>query len=147
MQAGLQIPPNLESMNRFLLLFFLFYLTSCVRREVPLALEAKQNYDQLPARVQDSFRHYDQFSHYLLDGGDVLNLDTLNQYEFQVKTTGPWTDYFLLIDKNRNNEYKIPTGSAFPFVICDGVLYIPNTYNIANSEEAGSTDYKKYRLH
>lgn len=75
-----------------------------------------------------------------------MNFDTLVQYELSVETTGPWTDYFLLIDRNHNKEFEIPAGSASPFVICDGMLFVPNSYNIANSEEARRTDYKRYRL-
>jgi len=123
---------------------FCFLLVGCVK-QARIDHYSTFTFDQLPDAVQDGYRNYSQFAQHEIANG-VLGLDKIRQYEFEAVTTGPWTDYYCLRDKSHDKEYKIPYGEAFPFVIYEGSLYIPTSYNLADSEDAGAGSYKRFVL-
>jgi hypothetical protein len=129
------------------ILCILSMLFACERAN-DLVFVQWQEYDDLPVSVQQSFRNTNQFDRYALPTSNslVINLDTLELYDYTVKTTGPWIDYSMLTKRSNGEKFKIPTEAPFPYVIYEGNLYIPKDHNVANSVESKSTSYKKYSL-
>jgi hypothetical protein len=101
-------------------------------------------FDELPPIVADMFRNTKKYRKEWIDGS-LMTLDSVNVYQFDVSTAGPWTDYYV-ITKNDREKFKIPYGKAFPFIVHDNELFIPDRFNIANTETAEIAKYERYRL-
>ncbi len=101
-------------------------------------------FDELPPIVADMFRNTKKYRESGIDD-ELIPLDSVNTYRFEVSETGPWTDYYLIV-KNDREEFKVPFGKAFPFVIHDNELFIPDRFNIANTETAEKVRYERYKL-
>jgi hypothetical protein len=120
--------------------FWTFNVESSQKKIIP--------YDSLPSLVADMFRHsnkYDDSTSLLASPLLIIDSTNQNHYKFKTVTTGPWIDYYLIV-KNRWIKYEVPYGKAFPFIIYHDQLYIPDHYNVANSESAESASYEKYVL-
>ena len=79
----------------------------------------------------------------------VVSLDEGYEYEVEsVKTfIGPFTSYIKFIDKNRDRSYKLKRGTAFPFVVHNHKLYVPNKYNMFTVVKDLSTiEFTRYDL-
>jgi len=101
-------------------------------------------FDELPPIVADMFRNTKKYREKGING-NLMTLDSVNVYRFKVSETGPWTDYYVII-KNDREKFIVPYGKAFPFVIHDNELFIPDRFNIANTETAETVKYERYRL-
>lgn len=100
------------------------------------------SFEELPKDVQEIFTGKVISN----DQSILTNLDTLSKYKIEVVKTGPYTDYYVLIDENTNSKFKIDYGEAFPFVVFRDTLYIAKQYNVRNMEMAEIAKYKKYSL-
>ena len=77
---------------------------------------------------------------------NLLNFDSATTYVFQVEETGPFTDYFLVIDKTNKTKYIVPFDYPRPYVIYQRYMYVPMHHNIANTIESENIEYKRYAL-
>jgi galactose mutarotase-like enzyme len=104
-------------------------------------------YSQLPSDVQNLFKDRANFASASIDvDNDAYVLESLDKYRLEVKTTGPWTDYYVLENLTKHKKYRIPYGKPFPFVVFNNDLYIPTDYNVSGIEQASSIKYEKYNL-
>jgi len=120
--------------------FWTFNIESSQKKIIP--------YDSLPPLVADMFRHskkYDDSTSLLASSLLIIDSTNNNSYKFKTVTTGPWTDHYLIV-KNRWIKYEVPYSKAFPFIIYHDQLYIPDRFNVANSESAEIASYEKYVL-
>lgn len=121
------------------------YWTWTTRKTEINSLENKiVQFDELPPIVADMFRNTKKYREKGFDD-NLMTLDSANIYRLEASETGPWTDYYVII-KNEREKFKIPYGKAFPFVIHDNELFIPDRFNIANTETAEKAKYERYRL-
>jgi hypothetical protein len=121
------------------------YWTSTTRTTEINTLENKiVQFDELPPIVADMFRNTKKYREEGIDG-NLMTLDPVNVYQFHVSKTGPWTDYYVII-KNDREKFEVPYGKAFPFLIHDNELFIPDRFNIANTHTAEVAKYERYRL-
>ena len=130
---------------RFSFVAILLVLNSC-QKKYDLSNPAIITYHELPELVQKLVLDYKNFTKYSIHHELVYNLDSNERFTFETKTTGPWTDYYLLKDKASGKAFKIPYGKAFPFIIQNNRLYIPVLKNIYNSKKALISTYEKYDL-
>jgi hypothetical protein len=127
------------------LILILTYWTWTTRKIEINTLETKiVQFNQLPPIVADIYRNTKKYRELGLDGA-LISVDSANLYRFEVSETGPWTDYYV-ITKNDTKKFKVPYGKAFPFVIYDNELFIPDIRNVANTEAAERARYERYRL-
>jgi hypothetical protein len=101
-------------------------------------------FSELPPLVADVYRNTKKYEDKGFDS-NLISLDSLNTYRFEVSTTGSWTDYYIIV-KDQWTKYKVPYGKASPFVIYDNELFIPDRYNVANNKDAEIASYERYRL-
>jgi hypothetical protein len=101
-------------------------------------------FKELPPIVADMFRNTKTYRELGIDG-NLMSVDSANIYQFEVSRTGPWTDYYVII-KNDTKKFKVPYGKAFPFIIHDNELFIPDRFNVANTEKAEIARYESYKL-
>jgi hypothetical protein len=100
----------------------------------------------LPPVVADVYRNTKKYENRGFDHTfSFISLDSINNYQFEVSTTGPWTDYYVIV-KNGRTKYKVPYGKAFPLVIYNNELFIPDTYNVANNIKAETANYERYKF-
>jgi hypothetical protein len=102
-------------------------------------------FEQLPKLVQDGFRNTKKYADVTMPI-NLLNFDSATTYVFEVKETGPFTDYFLVIDKTNKKEYIVPFDYPIPFVIYQRYMYSPMRHNIANTIASEKIEYKRYML-
>ena len=102
-------------------------------------------FEQLPKPVQDGYRNTKKYADITVPI-NLLNFDSATAYVFEVKETGPFTDYFLVIDKTNKRKYKVPFDYPTPYVIYQRYLYVPTRYNIENTIESEKIEYKRYTL-
>ncbi len=102
------------------------------------------SFDELPPTVADVFRHTKKYET-IGNRGLLISLDTTNIYKLEVEKTGPWVDYSV-ITKNDEMRFKVPYGKAYPYVIHNNELFIPDRYSIANTELAEVAKYEGYKL-
>jgi hypothetical protein len=102
------------------------------------------DFRELPPVVADIFRNTKKYRTPGQDGS-LLTTDSINDFRFEVSETGPWTDYYIII-KNDKKKFKVPYGKPFPFVIHDNELFIPDRFNVANTQSAEEAMDERYRL-
>ena len=127
-----------------LILIFGYWTWTTRKIEINTLENKIVQFDELPPIVADMFRNTKKYKEKGL-GSSLMTLDSVNVYEFDVSTTGPWTDYYIII-KNNKEKFKVPYGKAFPFIIHDNELFIPDRFNIANTRTAEIAKYERYRL-
>lgn len=138
--------------NRYSLVFLAFLVVALVfirsnfKSELPNPTIVK--YSQLPQAVQNLFKDRNGFQKFSTDSenDDAYVLESLDKYKVEVKTTGPWTNYYVLENMTHKKKYKIPYGKPFPFVVFKNDLYIATDFNVSGLDEAASIKYEKYRL-
>jgi hypothetical protein len=127
-----------------LILVFGYWTWTTGKTEINTLENKIVQFDELPPVVADMFRNTKKYRGDGIDG-NLMTSDSVNVYQFDVSKTGPWTDYYLII-KNDREKFKVPYGKAFPFIIHDNELFIPDRFNIANTERAETAKYERYRL-
>ncbi len=127
-----------------LILIFGYWTWTTRKIEINTLENKIVQFDELPPIVADMFRNTKKYREEGIDG-NLMTIDSVNVYQFDVSTTGPWTDYYVII-KNDREKFKVPYGKAFPFIIHDNELFIPDRFNIANTETAEIAKYERYRL-
>jgi len=129
-----------------LVLFLGYWVWTNWKTDINSLENRTAQFSELPPIVADVYRNAKKYENKGFDHTfSFISLDSLNNFRFQVSTTGPWTDYYIIV-KNEWTKYKVPFGKAFPLVIYDNELFIPDRYNVANTKEAEIARYERYKL-
>mgnify|MGYP004703720973 CR=1 FL=1 len=104
-------------------------------------------YLDLPLAVKEFLKQPHSFDKENPSSLVLINSKETDRYILEVVNTwvGPWVAYEKLIDKEKNNFYRIEQGTPSPFFVYENKLYIPDRFNIIfvpkNIEEVEFTCY------
>lgn len=107
----------------------------------------KLKYLDLPLAVKEFLKQPHSFDNENPSSLVLINSKETDRYILEVVNTwvGPWVAYEKLIDKEKNNFYRIEQGTPSPFFVYENKLYIPDRFNIIfvpkNIEEVEFTCY------
>lgn len=134
---------------RYFLLNVLLVLCGCSSYDYKVSsLTSKElSYQELPKEVRlrlSSIKPCDPSTGALLV---VDSIDSLRYSLEEVATiTGPWISFIKLMDNKKRLAYRIEWDVPEPYIIFDGALYIPDSYNILYSDETLKAKYIRYQL-
>jgi hypothetical protein len=82
---------------------------------------------------------------------EILFVDSIDSsiYHLESVEMGPWTDYYKLIDINKEITYRIEYSYYHPYIIWKNKLYIPyipDRFEIYKSEHFKMAKYTEYEL-
>ena len=82
--------------------------------------------------------------------GTLLVVDSIDSLRYSLEEvatiTGPWISFIKLMDNKKRLAYRIERDVPEPYIIFDGALYIPDSYNILYSDETLKAKYIRYQL-
>ena len=82
--------------------------------------------------------------------GALLVVDSIDSLRYSLEDvatiTGPWISFIKLMDNKKELAYRIERDAPEPYIILDGVLYIPDRYNILCCDEIQREKYIRYQL-
>lgn len=126
-----------------LAILLFIYLASCKNSTISMNEFEKNDFNDLPISVQKVFSGDSEISKELL----LIELDCEFTYSLEEVKSGPFTDYYLLVDEIKGINYKIKYGIAFPLIIYqDRLLYSSEEFNVMGTKKAQKSNYKKYKM-
>jgi hypothetical protein len=132
--------------NKVVFLIFLTLIISCKARivEVENLHKTKISFDELPMIIKDTLLELSKPKHYFEEKKDLLSIN--GNYVLEIKEVGPWIDYMLIIDIDRNIRYKLKRGPGKPYIIYDNNLFISDSYNMLVIKDIYKLNFIKYQL-
>ena len=130
-------------------LFVMLSITSCsldfgYDYKIKRLPHKELSYEELPDSVR-SFLYTESSSHMIID--EILFVDSIDSsiYHLESVEMGPWTDYYKLIDINKEITYRIEYSYYHPYIIWKNKLYIPyipDRFEIYKSEHFKMAKYR-----